>query len=113
MGYIIPANVPENKHAVVTARKEGFNMINMNNLENMSIQELEQLKSEIENIIRSKKSAQAQEFTFAFDATNDPRKGKPYVARLYWADGKLPIRDLSAHTEIHSKKPGVYLRLAS
>lgn len=30
-----------------------------------------------------------KEFEFEFLATNDPRKGTPYVARLYWQDGKL------------------------
>jgi hypothetical protein len=61
----------------------------MYNLESLSIQELEQLKTRIESVIQSKKSAETKEYTFEFSATNDPRKGKPYVARLYWSEGKL------------------------
>jgi hypothetical protein len=70
----------------MTAERKGLFMIN---LESLSLQELERLKSQIEEIIKSKKSAESKEFTFNFNATNDPRKGKPYVARLYWADSKL------------------------
>lgn len=61
----------------------------MLDLNSMSIQELEQLKSQIKEIIKSKKSTESKEFTFEFNAMNDPRKGKPYVARLYWAESKL------------------------
>jgi hypothetical protein len=61
----------------------------MYSFNDLSIQELEQLKTQIEELIRTKISAESTEFLFEFDATNDPRKGKPYVARLYWNEGKL------------------------
>lgn len=61
----------------------------MINLESLSLQELFQLKSQIDEVIKAKKSAESKEFTFDFNVTCDPRKGKPYVAQLYWGDGKL------------------------
>ena len=30
-----------------------------------------------------------KEFEYEFEATGDPRKGTPYVAKLKWKDGKL------------------------
>jgi len=33
--------------------------------------------------------SQSQEYEFCFNATNDPRKGIPYVARLFWEKDKL------------------------
>jgi hypothetical protein len=61
----------------------------MMNLKNMTIQELEELISEANRILTEKKRYESKEFEFEFSATSDPRKGKPYVARLYWQDGKL------------------------
>ena len=60
----------------------------MMNLKNMTIQELEKLISEANRVLAEKKRYESREFEFEFSATSDPRKGKPYVARLYW-DGKL------------------------
>ena len=60
----------------------------MMELKNMTIQELEKLISEANRILTEKKRYESKEFEFEFSATSDPRKGKPYVARLYW-DGKL------------------------
>ena len=59
------------------------------NLKNMSIEELERLITEANKVLAEKKRSEAKEFVFEFSATSDPRKGKPYVARLYWQDGKL------------------------
>ena len=62
----------------------------MKNLKDMGLNELQSLKIEIENIIQERKKESANEFTFQFNATCEPRKhGKPYVARLYWENGKL------------------------
>jgi len=61
----------------------------MMNLKNMTIQELEKLISEANRVLAEKKRYESREFEFEFSATSDPRKGKPYVARLYWEDGKL------------------------
>lgn len=60
----------------------------MMELKNMTIQELEELIAEANKVLAEKKRYESQEFEFEFSATSDPRKGKPYVARLYW-DGKL------------------------
>ena len=60
----------------------------MMELKNMTIQELEKLISEANRILTEKKRYESKEFEFEFSATSDPRKGKPYVARLYW-DGKI------------------------
>ena len=61
----------------------------MMDLKNMTIQELEELIAEARRILTEKKRSESKEFEFEFSATSDPRKGKPYVARLYWQDGKL------------------------
>ena len=61
----------------------------MINLKEMTIQELEELIAEARRILTEKKRSTSEEFEFEFSATSDPRKGKPYVARLYWQDGKL------------------------
>ena len=61
----------------------------MMELKNMTIQELEKFISEANRILTEKKRYESKEFEFEFSATSDPRKGKPYVARLYWEDGKL------------------------
>ena len=61
----------------------------MMNLKEMTIQELEELISGASKVLAKKKRSESKEFEFEFSATSDPRKGKPYVARLYWQDGKL------------------------
>ena len=61
----------------------------MMNLKNMTIQELENLIAEAGKVLAEKKRYESKEYEFEFSATSDPRKGKPYVARLYWEDGKL------------------------
>ena len=61
----------------------------MMELKEMTIQELEELISEATRVLAEKKRSESKEFEFEFSATSDPRKGKPYVARLYWQDGKL------------------------
>lgn len=62
-------------------------MINREDLKAMSIEELKELINLINMEIESRKSK--NEFAFDFEATNDPRKGIPYVARLYYQDGKI------------------------
>ena len=61
----------------------------MMDLKNMTIEELEELIAEAGKVLAEKKRSTSKEFEFEFSATCDPRKGKPYVARLYWQDGKL------------------------
>ncbi len=61
----------------------------MMELKEMTIQELEELIAEANKVLAEKKRSESKEFEFEFSATSDPRKGKPYVARLYWQDGKL------------------------
>ncbi len=61
----------------------------MMGLKEMTIQELEELISEATRVLAEKKRSTSEEFEYEFSATNDPRKGMPYVARLYWEDGKL------------------------
>lgn len=72
-------------------------------IEALSLQELQELKVKIESLIQQKKAEESKEFTFQFEATNDPRKGKPYVARLYWSDGKLQ-REFMDLIQIWGKK---------
>ena len=54
----------------------------------MSIEELEGLVEVIKNKIKERRTKK-QEFSFKFAASGDPRKGKPYVARLIHSDEKL------------------------
>jgi len=61
----------------------------MMELKEMTIQELEELIAEAGKVLAEKKRSESKEFEFEFSATSDPRKGTPYVARLYWQDGKL------------------------
>ena len=61
----------------------------MMELKEMTIQELEELISEANKVLAEKKRSESKEYEFEFSATSDPRKGKPFVARLYWQDGKL------------------------
>lgn len=61
----------------------------MMNLKEMTNRELEELISEANKVLAEKKRYESKEFEFEFSATNDPRKGSPYVARLFWQDGKL------------------------
>ena len=61
----------------------------MMELKEMTIQELEELIAEAGKVLAEKKRSTSKEFEFEFSATGDPRKGKPYVARLYWEDGEL------------------------
>jgi len=62
-------------------------MININ-LKKLSNEELEELFNSIKKELEERKPK--TEFTFDFEATNDPRKGIPYVARLFIDDsGKL------------------------
>jgi hypothetical protein len=76
----------------------------MMNLKNMTIQELEELISEANRILTEKKRYESNEFKFEFSATNDPRKGMPYVARLYWEDGKLQREFFDLHKEWGKKE---------
>lgn len=74
-------------------------MINLNSL---SLKELQDLKVEIEKHIQEKKAEENKIFSFNFEATNDPRKGVPYIARLYWEDGKIQ-RDFMDLDKIYGK----------
>ena len=73
------------------------------NLESMGIQELEELIKKATELI-AKKRRSDKEFTFSFQATNDPRKGKPFVARLYWQDGKIQREFFDLHQEWGKKE---------
>ena len=73
-------------------------------LKNMTIQELEELISEANRILTEKKRYESNEFKFEFSATNDPRKGMPYVARLYSEDGKLQMEFFDLHKEWGKKE---------
>ena len=51
-------------------------------LEKLSNEELEQLIAEAKRILAERARAAEPVYRFEFEATNDPRKGTPYVARL-------------------------------
>jgi hypothetical protein len=76
----------------------------MKDLREMTIRELEELISEANKVLAEKKRSESEEFEFEFSATNDPRKGTPYVARLYWQDGKLHREFFDLHKEWGKKE---------
>lgn len=57
-------------------------------LDDMDPIELDALLARVQQTAAAKRAG-GMTFTFDFDATNDPRKGVPYVARLTWKDGKI------------------------
>lgn len=67
----------------------------------MSTEELEQLVELIKAEIEARKPK--DEFTFTFEATNDPRKGVPFVARLTYKDGKIQ-REFFNLSKVYGKK---------
>ncbi len=74
----------------------------MKNLKEMNQEELINLKKEIENEML-RRGEDKKEYTFIFEATNDPRKGTPYVAKLKWIDGKVE-REFCNMQKIYGKK---------
>ncbi len=60
----------------------------MKKLNEMSIEELKKFIADAQEKLRQKEKSE-KIFTFHFEFENDPRKGKPYAARLYIKDGKL------------------------
>lgn len=52
-------------------------------------EELAALIDRANAIIETRRREVVDGFDFEFEATNDPRKGMPYVARLVWTDGKM------------------------
>lgn len=59
------------------------------NLSQLSLEQLKELKIEIEQRIKELENSNSKEYEFDFEATNEPRKGTPYVARITEAGGKL------------------------
>ena len=53
----------------------------MENLQNLTVEELETLRINIDNLIKEKTKS-SEIYTFDFDETSDPRKATPYVATL-------------------------------
>lgn len=76
----------------------------LENLKNMSVEELESLIQKAGEILAEKKRENAGEFEFEFSATNDPRKGKPYVARLYWGGEKVERDFFNLHRQWGKKE---------
>ena len=63
--------------------------LNTEMLNEMSNNELLTLIEIAKNILADRKSKENKEFTFEFDATEDRRKGVPYVAKLTLKDNKI------------------------
>ena len=76
----------------------------LENLKNMSVEELESLIQKASEILAEKKRGNAGEFEFEFSATSDPRKGKPYVARLYWGGEKVEREFFDLHRQWGKKE---------
>lgn len=76
-------------------------MININ-LKNLSNEELEELLNSIKKELEERKPK--TEFTFDFEATNDPRKGIPYVAKLFIDDNRKLQRQFFNMSKNYGKK---------
>lgn len=65
------------------SHKEVSSVIDRDVLRQMTVDQLEMLKRAVEDELRSRQRS-STEYVFSFEATADPRKGTPYVARLMW-----------------------------
>lgn len=63
-------------------------MVVREELEKLATEELLRLQELIGEILAERERS-GKEFVFEFSATEDPRKGVPYVARLVMKDGKI------------------------
>lgn len=66
-------------------KKGEYNMM----LENMSVEELKELQTKVEAELAEREREEKKEFHFDFRCSNDPRKGRPYAARLTLKNGKI------------------------
>jgi|GEM_PF-2797122 len=74
-------------------------------LNEMSNNELLTLIETAKNILAERKSKDNKEFTFEFNATEDKRKGVPYVAKILLKDNKIE-REFYQLDRIHN---GTYI----
>jgi hypothetical protein len=75
-------------------------------IEEMTVEELEEMIAYANGVLKRKKEAvepAKKKYRFKFKATLDPRKGFPYVARLFWGDGKIE-RDFYSLKKQYGKK---------
>ena len=93
-----------NKLNVINDGENTREVVTMIDLTQLTVQELEGLIAEANKVLAEKKRSESEEFEFEFSATNDPRKGMPYVARLYWEDGKLQREFFDLHKEWGKKE---------
>ena len=72
----------------------------------LSLEELEQLKLFISNLIDEKKELlkEKEEYEFYFEATEDPRKGIPFVAKLILDENGKLTRKFYDLTKTYGKK---------
>ncbi|MEM3787027.1 MAG: hypothetical protein QXZ59_06555 [Nitrososphaeria archaeon] len=58
-------------------------------LQELSVEDLKSLQQYLNELIILKYEVEKKEYTFTFNATEDRRKGAPYVAKLILQDGKI------------------------
>jgi hypothetical protein len=58
-------------------------------IDNLNLEQLKKLKLVVDKRIQELESTESKEYEFDFEATNDPRKRIPYVARITEVNGKL------------------------
>ncbi|QNB44862.1 hypothetical protein BR63_00055 [Thermanaerosceptrum fracticalcis] len=73
------------------------------NLELMTTEELQTLVQKAQEILAERQREQKETFVLKFEATSDPRKGTPYVARLFWSNEKIE-RDFYPLSRNYGKK---------
>jgi hypothetical protein len=74
-------------------------------LENLSLEELKELNAKVTAKIAAKENENKSEFKFEFEATNDTRKGYPYVAKLFVdEEGKVNRKFFNLQKEYGKKE---------
>lgn len=62
-------------------------------IKSMTLEELKDLQTKIEEEITQRELSETKEYEFEFKYQNDPRKGKPYAARLTLDENGKVTRD--------------------
>lgn len=73
-------------------------------IKSLSTDELEAMLIVIKEELEARKNQEAQEWTFNFETTTDPRKGSPYVAYLSVSNNKIERDFVDNLSKVYGKK---------
>ena len=65
----------------------------------LSLEQLKELRIKIDKKIKKLENIDSKEYEFDFEATSDPRKGIPYIARITESGGKLQRNFINLNRE--------------